>query len=82
MPAHAKIVPACGVIHNFITTHDPADQPEPWEGEVAFLTSSDTAGAPGTGNVGGAETHRATKKRDTISKAMWLSYQEALAVRA
>ena len=82
MPTQAKIVSACGVVHNFITTYDPADQPEPWDAEVAPSTSSDPAGGLGQGNVGGAETHRATKARDTIAKAMWLSYQETLIHRA
>ena len=77
MPAQAKIVSACGVIHNFITIYDPDDQPEPWEAEVAFQGSSDLAGALGTGNVGGAETCRATEARNTIAKAMWLRARSA-----
>src|SRR5882724_13388807 len=33
MLTQAKIVSACGVIHKFIGTDDPDDQPEPWSSE-------------------------------------------------
>jgi len=34
MPTQAKIVSACGVMHNFIHTYDPAEVLEPCESEA------------------------------------------------
>jgi len=36
MVTQAKIVSACGVIHNFIATYDSYDLPEPWGPEEVF----------------------------------------------
>jgi len=79
MLTQAKIVSACGVIHNFIGTFDPDDQPEPWGLEVG--SSPQISDLPGTGYIGGPETQRASGKREEIAQAMWLSYQQELQAR-
>ena len=87
MLTQAKIVSACGVIHKFIGTDDPDDQPEPW-GSGGSQGSG--AGSPpsshvlellGTGNIGAQETQRASGKREDIAQAMWLSYQQEFQAR-
>jgi len=87
MLTQAKIVSACGVIHNFIGTYDPDDQPEPW-GSEGSPSSEGGSSLPaqvseqlGTGNIGGQETQRAAGKREDIAQAMWLSYQQELQAR-
>jgi len=81
MLTQAKIVSACGVIHNFIATYDPDDLPEPWGPEEVFTSSAEAAGSLGSGSIGGPETHRASMKREDIAQGMWLSYQEELEAR-
>jgi len=76
----AKIVSACGVIHNFIHTFDPNDELDPLEDEANALQAQDGGDhfSGGTGDIHGTETHRATEKRETIAQAMWLGYQAEL----
>src|SRR5882724_1505070 len=81
MLTQVKKVSECGVIHNFIGTYDPDDQPEPWGSggsqgsEGGSPPSSQVPELPGTGNIGAHETQRASGKREDIAQAMWLSYQ-------
>jgi len=74
----AKIVSGCGVIHNFICTFDPNDEVDPWEDEANALQDGCDQLSGGTGDIHGAETRRATEKRETIAQAMWLGYQAEL----
>ena len=84
MLTQAKIVSACGVIHNFIGTYDPDDQPEPWSSEGSqgseggSSPSSQVSDFLGTGNISGQETQRASWRREEIAQAMWLTYQQEL----
>ena len=81
MPTQAKIVSACGVIHNFIRTYDPDEVLEPCEPEAVDTSPAEVIGRPGTGNIGGPETHRASKQREDIARAMWLAYKQELEQR-
>jgi len=74
MLTQAKIVSACGVTHNFIRNFDPDDMPEPVEPEG--ISPALYTGDLGAGSIGPQETRRASKQREDIAKAMWLSYQE------
>ena len=76
----AKIVSACGMIHNFIHTFDSNDELDPLEDEANSLQAQDGGDqfSGGTGDIHGTETHQATEKRETISQAMWLGYQAEL----
>ena len=58
MPTQAKIVSACGVMHNFIHTYDPAEVLEPCQPEAVDTSPAEDIGG-GNGNIGGPETHRA-----------------------
>jgi len=73
MLTQAKIVSACGVMHNFIRTFDPDDMPEPVEPEDEATFPVLYIGELGEGSIGHPETHRASKKSEDISKSMWLS---------
>ena len=76
----AKIVSACGVTHNFIHTFDPDDMPDPVEPQDE-ATSPRYKGELGAGSIGHPETRRASKHREDIAKAMWLSYQKEMQER-
>ena len=80
MLTQAKIVSACGVIHNFIRTFDPDDMLEPLEHEHETSSALYT-GDLGAGSIGAQETCMASKQREDIAKAMWLSYQRELQER-
>ena len=75
MLTQAKIVSACGVTHNFIRTFDPDDMPEPLEPEDQVTSPALYTGELGAGSIGHPETCRASKQREDIANAMWLSYQ-------
>ena len=81
MTTQARIVPACGALHNFIHTHDPDDNPEPWVSPDGDGQGSQDSGALGEGAIGPAETNQATQKREQIAQEMWASYQQELARR-
>jgi len=72
----AKIVSACGVTHNFICSFDPDDMPEPVEPDHEGTSPALYTGDIGAGSIGPQETHRDSKQREDIAKAMWLIYQE------
>ena len=76
----AKIVSACGVIHNFIHTFDPNAELDPLEDEANALQSQDGGDhfSGVTGDIHGTETHQDTEKREIIAQAMWLGYQAEL----
>ena len=81
MATQAKIVTACGVMHNFICTYDPEQVLEPGEPAVVDTSPADARAVYGTGNIGGPETSRASKQREEIVKTMWLAYHQELEKR-
>jgi hypothetical protein len=80
----ARIIMACGIIHNFIRLHDPEDA------DLLDLDiEMDDNGLDGavdpdelSAGISPAETDRADARRDDIAKAMWASYQAELQRRA
>jgi len=58
MVTQAKIVSACGVIHNFIATYDSDDLPEPWALRKCSHPLLEASGLLGSGTIGGPETHQ------------------------
>ena len=77
MPTQAKIVSACGDMHNFIHTYDPAEVLEPCEPEAVDTSPAEDIGGLGTGRQHwGARDHRASKQREDIARAMWLTYKQ------
>ena len=68
MTTQARISPACCAVHNFIHTHDPDDNPEPWVSPDGDGEGSQVPGTLGcSGAIGPAETHQATQKREQIA---------------
>jgi len=76
MLTQAKIFSACGVTHNLIHTFDPDDMPELVQPEPEGTSPALYTGDLGAGSIGPQETHRSSKQREYISKAMWVSYWE------
>jgi hypothetical protein len=80
----ARIIMACGIIHNFIRLHDPEDA------DLLDLDiEMDDNGLDGavdpdelSAGISPEETERADARRDDIAKAMWASYQAELQRRA
>ena len=81
MLTQAKIVSACGVIHNFICTFDPDVIPDPVEPQDEATPRSQCIEELGAGSIAHPETCRASKQREDISKAIWLSYQKEMQER-
>ena len=94
MNMQAMFVPALSVVHNFVSTHDQdrenAFGANLATGSQATAGSSSTTN-PGLGiepriitegelgfNITAEEKRRATERRDTIAKSMWVDYQAEL----
>ena len=55
--------------------------PDPVEPQDEATSSALYKGELGAGSIGHPETHRASKQREDIAKAMWLSYQKEMQER-
>ncbi|KAJ7438967.1 hypothetical protein FB451DRAFT_1378083 [Mycena latifolia] len=85
----ARILMACGIIHNFIRLHDPDDADDNSDSEEEMednpldgASQSDIHPEDLSSGISEEETARAEEKRDIIAKAMWESYIEELERRA
>jgi hypothetical protein len=83
----ARIIMACGIIHNFIRIHDPDDADldldmEMDDGGLDSALRGDIDPDELSAGISPNETEWADARRDNIARAMWASYQAELQRRA
>lgn len=78
MEIQAWIVPGLCALHNFIRLHDSSDDAQFSDAQDLLFADEDTleCGDLATRAMSTEEQHRAIERRDAISEAMWLQYQQ------